>query len=77
MKVENKINKILMTLASVLIFGATMVNARTVQTDLGLTMDYSQQANSPVLLNNAFESFQMATGQMEVRAAQRLYEVRV
>jgi len=74
MKVENKINKILMTLASVLIFGTTMVNARTVQTDLGL--DLYSNATSSVPLNDTFERSQMGTKQMLVRAAQHLYEVR-
>jgi hypothetical protein len=76
MKVENKINKILMTLASVLIFGATMVNAKVETAEFGLlTMDYNEQANSPVLLDNTLEKQQMRTGEMAARLSKHLSQV--
>ena len=78
MKVENKINKILMTLASVLIFGATMVKAREVavtERDFGLF----QHATQSVIYNpdNKSETLQKGTGQMLARAAKHLNQVPV
>lgn len=73
MKVENKINKILMTLASVLVSGATMVNAKVETAEFGLSL--YPNAMQSVQLNNNFEQRQMRAAEMGALLSKHLYQV--